>query len=414
MLADWRQSLRSATILGATVVAGLLAVPAIGSAAGLGPSDDTQYGAGTAALSTETIQVAQAAPTGAPISIGVVAPTSGDYAGLGSEAVNAINLAAEQINQKGGVLGRPLRIIVADGATDPTLSLNAVTRLTTQDKVVAVLGTLCTGCTLAAIPAIKNANVPHFTIGDGGLRIAKAGSATTFLVTDTDEARGMAFVDAVHNHFKVKNVGILVSEKSEPGKTAQRTIEKALAGSDVKVTTVIAPTNAPDYKPYLTTLRDAGAQVIFDGGSTGEEMAFILRQMQDLRMQMPTVGMLWVDAMVQKSSPEAASIYYFATPYLPTFDTPAVKAFTDAYKAKFQRDPSKYSAIAYSSTMILATAMEQAKSTDSDAVTAQVRKVAWTGPLGKPNFDSDGLWNVTTSIARYLNGGLVLAYTPKQ
>ena len=83
-------------------------------------------------------------------------------------------------------------------------------------------------------------------------------------------------------------------------------------------------------------------------------MAFILRQMQDLRMRMPTVGMLWVDAMVQKSSPEAASIYYFATPYLPTFDTPSVKSFTDAYRAKFQRDPSKYSAIAYSSTMILA------------------------------------------------------------
>lgn len=414
MLANWRQSLRVASIVGATILAGVLAVPASGLAADLGQGDGVRNEMGAAGFAARTVEIAQTAPAGPPISIGVVAPTSGDYAGLGSEAVNAINLAIEQINQKGGVLGRPLRVIVADGATDPTVSLNAVTRLATQDKVAAIFGTLCTGCTLAAIPAIKNANIPHFTIGDGGLRIAKAGYDKTFLITDTDEARGLAFVDAVHNHFKVKNVGILVSEKSEPGKTAQRVIEKALAGSDVKVTTVIAPTNAPDYKPYLTTLRDAGAQVIFDGGSTGEEMAFILRQMQDLRMRMPTVGMLWVDAMVQKSSPEAASIYYFATPYLPTFDTPAVKSFTDAYKAKFQRDPSKYSAIAYSSTMILAAAMEQAKSTDSDVVTAQVRKVAWTGPLGKPNFDSEGLWNVTTSIARYLNGGLVLAYTPKQ
>jgi len=373
-------------------------------------------GRGLAGMATAaghaSIELAQAAPP-APISIGVVAPTSGDYAGLGSEAINAINLAAEEVNKRGGVLGRPLRVIVADGATNPTTTLNAVTRLTTQDRVVAVLGSLCTGCTLAAIPAIKAANVPHLTIGDGGLRIVKAGNPKTFLVTDTDEARGLAFVDAVKNHFKAKNVGILVSEKSEPGKTAQRTIEKALAGSGVKVTTVIAPTNAPDYKPYLTTLRDAGAEVIFDGGSTGEEMAFILRQMQDLRMRMPTVGMLWVDAMVEKSSPAAASIYYFATPYLPSFDTPAAMRFTTAYRDKFKRDPSKYSAIAYSSTMILVTAIAAAGSTDPEVVAAEIRKVDWAGPLGKPRFDDEGLWNVTTSIARYRDGALVPVYVPQ-
>ncbi len=354
------------------------------------------------------------APSGEPVVIGVVAPVSGDYASLGGDAINGINLAAEQINQKGGVLRRPLKIVVEDGASDPTTSLNAVTKLTTRDRVVAVMGTLCSSCTLAVLPAIKNANIPHVTIGDGSLRIVRAGNPNTFLLTDTDEARAQAVIDLVKNFFKATNLGILVSEKSEPGKTAQRVIEKGLAGTNVKVTSVIAPTNAPDYKPYLTTLRDAGAQVLFDGGSSGEEMAFILRQMQDLKMSIPTVGMLWVDTIVRNSSDEVASNYYFTTPYLPSFDAPEAKAFTAAYRAKFKKDPSKYSAIGYSGTWVLASAMELARSTNADAVTAQVRKVTWVGPLGKSDFDQSGLWNVATNIARYQKGELTLVYAVKR
>lgn len=356
---------------------------------------------------------AQGAPSGEPILVGVVVPTSGDYVSLGGDAINGIQLAVDTINRNGGVLRRPLRVIIEDGASDPTTSLNAVTKLTTRDRVVGILGTLCTGCTLAALPAIKAANVPHFTVGDGGMRIVQSGSSKSFLVTDTDEARGLAVVDAVRNYFKVTNLGILVSEKSEPGKTAQRVIEKTLAGSNVKVTTVIAPTNAPDYRPYLTTLRDAGAQVLFDGGSTGEEMAFILRQMQDLKMNIPTVGMLWVDS-IAKNAGAAASNYYFATPYLPSFDSPEAKAFTTAYQARYKKDPSKYSAIGYSSLSILAAAIELAKSTNGDAVAAQVSKVNWVGPIGKPSFTPNGLWGVATNLARYQNGKLALVYAVKQ
>lgn len=367
-----------------------------------------------ASLSGSWSALAQTKPSGDPILVGVVAPTSGDYASLGADAVNGILLAEEQINQKGGILGRPLKILVEDGAADPTTSLNAVTKLTTRDKVIAILGTLCSGCTLAVLPTVKAANVLHFTIGDGSTRIAQAGNPKTFLITDSDEARAQAAVDAFKNFFKVKNVGILVSEKSEPGKLAQHVIEKALAGTDIKVTSVSAPTNAPDYKPFLTTLRDAGAQIVFDGGSAGEEMAFILRQMQDLNMKVPTIGMLYVDTIAKNSGEEAASSYYFTTPYLPSFDAPETKSFTAAYQTKFKNDPSRYSAIAYSSIFVLASAIELARSTDPDAITPQVRKVTWVGPLGKPDFDAIGFWSVPTHIARYQGGKLSLVYAVKK
>ena len=123
----------------------------------------------------------------APIKVGGNLELTGGTAMFGTAAQNAINLAFEQQNAKGGVLGgRKLTLVAADNKSDAGESTSAVTKLVTQDKVIAVIGSMTSSVTLAAIPVVTDNKVPM---------ISPSGTNSKLTVTRLTELCVLGFLE---------------------------------------------------------------------------------------------------------------------------------------------------------------------------------------------------------------------------
>jgi branched-chain amino acid transport system substrate-binding protein len=98
-----------------------------------------------------------------PIKIGVYAPLSGDSAMVGQTLVEGVQLATKQINEAGGIDGRPIELIIEDDEQSPKVAVSAVNKLVYKDKVIGVIGTVNSSCTLASMEVTWEAEVPHIT-----------------------------------------------------------------------------------------------------------------------------------------------------------------------------------------------------------------------------------------------------------
>ena len=108
-----------------------------------------------------------------PIKVGVCKPMSGPVGFLGQDAKLAFEMAKEEINAAGGVLGRPLEIIYGDNQCNPTEAVNAVRKLIDLDKVVVLSGGSCSSATLAMLPIIQEAKIPMLTLSATNPRITQ-------------------------------------------------------------------------------------------------------------------------------------------------------------------------------------------------------------------------------------------------
>ena len=97
------------------------------------------------------------------VRIGVVQPTTGPVAYDGNIYVNTVKMIVDDMNAKGGVLGKKIELLVEDGACNPAQSVNAAEKLVTRDKVVALLGAFCSTSTAAMMEVAKKHKIPHIT-----------------------------------------------------------------------------------------------------------------------------------------------------------------------------------------------------------------------------------------------------------
>src|SRR5574339_467692 len=109
------------------------------------------------------------------ILVGMYGSLTGDGASFGQSSVEGAQLAVEEINTAGGVLGRKIRLLVEDDQSRPEEASNAVTKLITQDKVVAVLGEVASRRSLAAGPVCQRYQVPMITPSSTNERVTQVG-----------------------------------------------------------------------------------------------------------------------------------------------------------------------------------------------------------------------------------------------
>src|SRR5947209_1333705 len=95
-----------------------------------------------------------------PIKIGLIQPLTGSVAYNGTTDVNGAKLAVQQRNAAGGVLGRPIELVLEDGQCQPAASVNAAEKLLQQNKVVALAGAFCSSATAAVMPVAANNRIP--------------------------------------------------------------------------------------------------------------------------------------------------------------------------------------------------------------------------------------------------------------
>ena len=320
-----------------------------------------------------------------PIVIGEYASLTGKEATYGQAAHKGTLLAVEEINAAGGVLGRPLELIVADDQSKPGESATIVKKFISRNKVVAVIGEFASSRSLEAAPICQNSKIPMISPGSTAPELTTKGTYI-FRACFLDVFQGTAMAKFAHATLHAKRVAILsaVSSAESVGLAkffrARFTAEGGEVVADLKYAD-----GDKDFHAQLTATRAAKVDGIFVPGYYAEA-ALICKQARDLGLDVPLFGIDgWESPQLVEIGGKAVEGCYFVTHYSPENDAPAVVQFNQRYAARWKSPSDTLAALSYDSVKLLADAMRRAGTTDPaqvrDALAATANFPAVTGHI---------------------------------
>ena len=300
--------------------------------------------------------------------IGLYASLTGSEASFGKSAREGSELAVDEINSTGGVLGgRKFRLLVEDDQSKPDEASNAVAKLITQDQVVALLGEVASSRSLAAAPIAQKFKIPMITPASTNERVTQAGDFI-FRVCFIDPFQGEVLAKFAYRELKARKVAILrdIGQDYSVGLTDAISKQFTALGGEVLPPVGYTSKDA-DFKAVLTKVRSSAPDAIFIPGYY-TEAGLIIRQARELGMKMPILGGDgWVgDAL--KNGREALKNTFISNHYSGDNPDPVVQTFITSYRKKFGREPDAIAALGYDSVKVLADAMNRSKTTDGQKV----------------------------------------------
>jgi len=316
-------------------------------------------------------------PTTGDIVVGFYGSLTGDGASFGQSSREGAELAVEEVNNAGGLLsGRKIRMLVEDDQSRPEEASNAVTKLVTQDRVVAVIGEVASRRTLAAAPVAQRYKVPLITPASTNEKVTAVGDYI-FRVCFIDPFQGEVLAKFAYTDLKARRAAILtdITQDYSVGLTAAVTEEFKKAGGTV-LPPVSYSSGDADFRAVLTQLRSQKPDAIFATGYY-PEAAIIVRQARELGLTVPILGGDgWVGDSL-KNGREALKNTYISNHYSGDNPDPVVQNFVKSYRAKFNKEPDSIAALGYDSIKVLADAIARAGSTEG----ARVRDMLASGDV---------------------------------
>jgi branched-chain amino acid transport system substrate-binding protein len=338
------------------------------------------------------------------IRIGVAGAHSGDLASYGLPSVKAAELVVDEWNAKGGVLGKKIELVIEDDVCKPEVATNTASKLV-GEKVVAVMGHICSGATKAALGIYKDSKIPCISPSATNPPLTQSGEYPNFFRTiAADNAQAQVDVDFALNKLRLKKVAVL-HDKGDYGKGFAEFAKEYLdaAGAEVVVFEGIQ-TGAVDYSAIINKIAAGGAEAIIYGGYH-PEASKLVSQMRSKGMKTIFISDDGVkDDTFIKVAKESAEGVYASGPVDTTKNALAIKAVED-HRKKYGEDPGAFFLNAYAATQALVNAIAKAGSTDYDAITKALRTEYVETPLGKISFDEKGdAIGVGFSIYQVQNG----------
>ncbi|AFM43536.1 amino acid/amide ABC transporter substrate-binding protein, HAAT family [Desulfosporosinus acidiphilus SJ4] len=321
-----------------------------------------------------TTQKAATSDSSGPIKIGGNLELTGGTAMFGQAAQNAINLAFDQQNAKGGVLGKQLTLVAADNKSDAGESTSAVTKLVTQDKVVAVIGSMTSSVTLAAVPVVTDNKIPMISPSGTNAKVT-VDPATgqvrpwIFRACFIDPFQGQVAANFALNTLKAKTAAVIIDQKSDYSKglaDAFVTNFKKGNGQIVETEQYVAGSDK-DFRSILTRIKAQNPDMVWLPGYY-QEVGLIVKQARELGMNMPFMGGDgWDDPQLFNIGGNDALNNTYYVDHVAT-DDPGMATFVKDYKAKFNSEPNAMAALGYDAANLLIKAISDAKSTDPEKI----------------------------------------------
>jgi branched-chain amino acid transport system substrate-binding protein len=342
------------------------------------------------------------------IKLGVAGPHSGDLASYGIPTVKAAELVVKDINAKGGVLGKQVELLVEDDVCKPEVATNTATKMVSED-VDVVLGHICSGATKAALGIYKDSKIVAMSPSATNPALTQSGDYPNFFRTiASDDAQARLEVDFALNNLGLKKIAVL-HDKGDYGKGlaefAKQFLEEA-PNAEVVLYEGITP-GAVDYSAVVQKIKSSGAEAVIFGGYH-PEASKIVTQMRKKGMDTIFISDDGVkdDTFIKVAKEYAEGVY--ATGPMDVSKNPMAVAANEEHKKVYGEDPGAFYLNAYAAALALLNAIEQAGSTDYDAVVNALRTKDVETPLGKIHFDERGdATGVGFSMYQVQNGAYV-------
>jgi len=309
------------------------------------------------------------------IKIGHFASLTGKEAAFGAATRKGILLAVDELNAKGGVLGRPLQYLVEDIQSKPGESATVVKKLVSRDKVAVMLGANASANSLEAAPICQNARVPMMAISSTNPRVTEVGDYI-FRICFIDPFQGAVLAKFARETLHGKRVALMTAVNS-PYSTGlsdvMRQDFKARGGEIVAEQKYSE--GDKDFRAQLTAIRAAQPDVI---AATGfyTEAALICIQARSLGFNGPIIGGDgWEAPQLIELGGKAVENTYYSTYFSAENNAPEVRAFVERFKHRWNGEvPEGVSALGYDAMYLIAAAMQRAGTTEGpklrDAIAA--------------------------------------------
>lgn len=304
------------------------------------------------------------------ILVGEYASLTGSEATFGVNSDNGVELAADEINKAGGVLGRKVKLIVEDDQSKPGQPSTAVNKLIQSDKVVAVIGEIASSRSLEAAPICQAAKIPMISPGSTNPTVTQSGDYI-FRVCFIDPFQGTVMAKFALDTLHAKKVAILSDVTSDYSKGLSQYFTeyyKAHGGEIVVERSYSGGGKDKDFRAQLTAIKAAQPDAIFVPGYY-TEAGLIAKQARVLGIKVPLLGGDgWDSPKLSEIGGSALDGCYFSTHFSPADSNPKVQTFVKAYQGKYNAMPDGMAPLGYDAMMILADAIKRAGTTEGDKV----------------------------------------------
>lgn len=330
--------------------------------------------------------------SGDEILIGHFGSMTGSEATFGESTDNGIRLAVDELNEAGGIRGKKIKLITYDDKGDAREAGTAVTRLISKDGVVAILGEVASGLSLAGAPVCQESGVPMISPSSTNPKVTKIGDMI-FRVCFIDPFQGSVCAKFAREHegLKAAKAAILTDQASPYSVGLQEEFEKAfveLGGTVVSKQTYNA--GDQDYSAQLTSIRSSEPDVVFVPGYY-TDVGNIALQARKLGLTQPMLGGDgWDSVKLGEIAGDAVNGCFYSNHYSHEDPNPRVQEFIRKYTERHKQIPDGLAALGYDAARILFEAMKQAESLDGAAVAAELAKTKdFDGVTGKISIDAD-------------------------
>jgi branched-chain amino acid transport system substrate-binding protein len=345
-----------------------------------------------AAASVVAAVIAMALPTAAqaPIKIGASISMTGTYAKPGIYQKEGYELCVQEANDKGGLLGRKIDLVVYDDQSTPATGQRLYEKLITEDKVDVVMGPYSS----AISEAVANVTEKYKKVMVAPLAattsIFKKGRKYIFMIISPAEVYLEGLVDIAAKR-GLKTIAIVNEDTLFPKTAANGTVEFAKKRGLQIVLQEAYPKGNTDFSALLTKIKAANPDVIAASTYFDDAVA-LTRQMKELNVTPKMYGVTvggdlpeFYDLLKQN-----AEYVYGATQWEPTLPYPGQKEFMAGYLKKFNHEPSYHAASGYAGCWLYLDAAKRAGTLDADKVREQLLKLETRTMLGDYKVDADG------------------------
>jgi branched-chain amino acid transport system substrate-binding protein len=338
-----------------------------------------------------------------PIKIGFIGPLTGDVAALAKASKSAVEIAVDEVNQGGGINGRPLEVTYEDGKCSPGPATSAGQKLISVDKVIGIIGGLCSGETSAIVPSAMQNKIITISYCSSAPALSNSGQYF-FRTYPSDAYQGIFAADYAYNTLGARKIAIVyhVSDWGTGIKDVFSEEFKKLGGT-VALTEGTAQ-DVRDYRTQVAKVQASGSDHVYipvypDGGEVlvkqlvqaGISTSKIIgaEDLNDPKFLTDTKGI-------------AEGIVVTASKISPS----------DSFKQKMiakngGNEVPICAPEAYDAMMVLAQGLKIA-GTDPDQLAEAIRSIDWTGESGEISFDTHGdLKKASYVVKKIQNGSLV-------
>jgi branched-chain amino acid transport system substrate-binding protein len=324
------------------------------------------------------------------IKIGHAGPLTGSIAHLGKDNENGARLAIEQANEaKTQIGGKEVKFVLVaeDDQADPKVGTTVAQKMV-DAKVAGVVGHLNSGVTIPASAIYHQAGIPMITGSATNPKLTEQGFNNVFRVVGRDDQQGPAIASYLASEKKPKVVAV-IDDATAYGEGIANEVEKTLKAAGVSVLPREKGTDkTTDWKAVLTKIKGSSPDAVFYGGmdATGGPL---LKQGRELGLNAVfTFGDGACTDKMKELAGDAAEGLLCSQAGIPP--QAASKAFTEAYKKRFNADPILYAPFTYDAANLLIQAMKNAGSADPAKYLPELAKIQYTGATGPISFDSKG------------------------